>query len=59
MEAGFECDKAPATAAVIRPEFKDTLCTLEQVTTISFELSIHNNPAYQLFKPYALPSEWI
>jgi hypothetical protein len=49
VEAGFACDKAPAIAAVIRPDIKDTLCTFEQVTTVSFELNTHNDTAYERY----------
>ena len=54
-EAVFVYDKAPAPAAVMRPEIKDTLCTLEQVTTISFELSTHNNQPINVIKHTRCP----
>jgi len=49
-EAVFVYDKAPTTADVMRPEIKVTLCTLEQVTTISFELSTHNSQPINVIK---------
>ena len=54
-EAVLVYDKAPAPVAVMRPEIKDTLCTLELVTTISFELSTHNNQPINVIKHTRCP----
>jgi len=39
----------------MRPETKDTLCTLEQVTAISFGLSTHNNQPINVTKHTRCP----